>query len=117
MEWGTLAGGDWTSPRIFVADTFLRRWLGLRPRPGGMGILIAGRSVHGLGMKEPLVVVGLDARGCVIGTGNLLPRRIMWFKGAAQILELPSGQEPPPEGAVLSWVRGGTVDSDRKSVV
>jgi hypothetical protein len=73
-------------------------------------MLIAGRSVHSLGMKEPLVVVGLDTQRGVVGIRNLPPGRITWFQGAVQILELPGGQEPPPQGAVLSWVRGGTFD-------
>ena len=110
MEWGAFVVGDWTSPRIWVADTFCQRWRGLRPSAEGVGMLIDGRSVHGFGMTEPLLVVGLDGHHRVVGFRTLGPRRIICFVGAVQILELPAGHHPPPEGAVLSWVRGGKAD-------
>ena len=81
--------------------------------------MIDGRSVHGFGMKEPLLVVGLDAQRGVVGFRTMPPCRVVCFARAVQILELPAGQPPPAQGAVLSWVRGGTADplrnADRKS--
>lgn len=78
-------------------------------------MLIDGRSVHGFGMTEPLLVVGLDGQRRVVGFRTLGPRRIIRFVRAVQILELPAGQQPPPEGAILSWVRGGKADPLRNA--
>ena len=70
-------------------------------------MLFDGRSVHGFGMTEPLLVVGLDRQLRVVGIRTLEPHGIICFFRAVQILELPAEQQPPAEGAVLSWVRGG----------
>ena len=78
-------------------------------------MLIPGPSVHGIGMKEPLLVVGLDAGERVVGLGTLLPGRVVWIRGAKQIVELPAGLLPPPEGVVLTWVSGGSSDSVRNT--
>jgi hypothetical protein len=78
-------------------------------------MLIPGATVHGIGMKEPLLVVGLDAGERVVGLGTLLPGRVVWIRKAKQMLELPAALVPPPEGAVLTWVSGGPPDSVRNT--
>jgi hypothetical protein len=115
VPWGTFVDKDWSSPPVLLADTFYQRWKGLRPRPAGQGLLIRARSVHGFGMKEPLLIVGLDALGGVLGIRILFPRRFAFVPGARQILELPIDVEVPAEGAVLTWVGGGPTDSLRNT--
>ena len=78
-------------------------------------MLIKGGSVHGFGMREPLLAVGLDDRTRVVGFRVLFPRRVVWIRGATQILELPVETMPPPHGAVLTWDRGGSPDSVRNT--
>ena len=78
-------------------------------------MLIAGASVHGFGMKEALLVIGLDADGRVLQSGTLRPRRILWIRGATQMLELPAGLLPPERGAVLTWASGGPPGSVRNT--
>lgn len=114
MEWGTFATDGWSSPPVWVARTFRQQWKGLTPRAAGQGMLIRGRSVHGFGMRESLLVVGLDDRRCVIGSRILFPRRVVWIRRAKHILELEVGL-PPPQGAVLTWVGGGSSDSLRNT--
>lgn len=71
--------------------------------------------MHGFGMKEPLLIVGLDARGRILGIRILLPRRFAFVSGARHILELPIDVEVLAEGAVLTWVGGGSSDSLRNT--
>jgi hypothetical protein len=115
VQWGTFTTAGWSSPPVWVAQSFLQRWKGLRPTADGLGMLIRGRSVHGFGMKEPLHVVGLNARRCVVGVRILHPRHLAIVRGARHILELPIDGEPPPAGAVLTWARGGSPDLVRNT--
>ena len=115
MEWGTFQTDGWSSPTVRVARTFRERFNGLRPRPSGQGILLPGRSVHGFGMKERLLVVGLDDGARVIGVRILFPRRFAAIPGAHHILELPIEQKAPRQGAVLTWVGGGSPDCLRNT--
>ena len=78
-------------------------------------MLITGRSVHGFGMREPLLAIGLDDRTKVVGFRVLFPRRVVWIRGATRILELPVEARPPPHGAVLTWDRGGSPDFVRNT--
>ena len=110
MESGSFVADDWSSPPVLVAHTFGQRWKGLKPRSLGIGMLIRGGSVHGFGMKEPLLVVGLDPERRVVGWETLLPGRFIRIGTAVEILELPAGAQPPPEGAVLTWVGAGPAD-------
>ena len=71
------------------------RRTGLRPLALGWGLLIAGGSVHGRGMAEPLAVVGLDAAGAVVGSSRLVPGGRVKMAGAVAILELPAGVTVP----------------------
>ncbi|HEX6204925.1 MAG TPA: DUF192 domain-containing protein [Solirubrobacterales bacterium] len=84
---------------IPVAKDFRTRLLGLAWRSresAGPGLLIPRcSSVHTFGMRFPLDVYFLDADGRVISARRQVPpRRVLWQRGAAAILEIPS----PPEG-------------------
>jgi uncharacterized membrane protein (UPF0127 family) len=115
MEWGTFTTGGWFSPAVLVAGTFLERLKGLRHRSEGYGMLIEGQSVHGFGMREPLLAIGLDRGRRVVGFRVLHPHRVVWIRGAREIVELPIGSLPPPQGVVLTWERGGPADLVRNS--
>jgi len=63
--------------------------------------VLAARSVHGFGMREPLGVVSLDAAGRVRRAGVLRPGRLFWDRGAYWVIELPPGRPLPPQGMIL----------------
>ena len=107
MESGAFHGAGWQSGPVLIATSFRQRWKGLKPRANGNGMLIPGRSVHSWGMKDPLLIIGLDAQRCVVGFRALLPRRFACMPGASHILELPAEHMPPPHGSVLTWVDDG----------
>ncbi len=115
MEWGTFTTDGWSSGLVWVASTFLERLKGLQHRGDNYGMLIKGPSVHGFGMREPLLAIGLDERRTVVGYRILVPRRVVWIRRAAEMLELPVGRQPPPAGAVLTWERGGSADLVRNT--
>jgi len=84
---------------IPVAKDFRTRLLGLSWRDrerAGPGLLIPRcSSVHTFGMRFPLDIYFLDEEGRVISVRRRVPpRRVLWQRGAAAILEIPS----PPEG-------------------
>ena len=84
---------------IPVAKDFRTRLLGLSWRSrerAGRGLLIPRcSSVHTFGMRFPLDVYFLDAEGRVLSVRRRVPpRRVLWQRGAAAILEIPS----PPQG-------------------
>ena len=82
MEWGTFATDGWESESVWVASTFLERLKGLRASDGDHGMLIKGQSVHGFGMREPLLAIGLDERRTVVGFRVLFPHRVVWIRRA-----------------------------------
>jgi hypothetical protein len=96
-----VAGAGWRSGPLLVARTHRERFRGLRPRPRGRGLLLAGRSVHGRGMREGLRVVSLDAAGRVRRVALLRPRGVFVDRGARWILELPLESGAPAEGTAL----------------
>jgi uncharacterized protein len=81
--------------RVPVAGTRRSRLLGLalldRER-AGEGLLIPRcRSVHTFGVRFPLDLIFLDARGTVVEIRRQVPpRRLVRCPGADSILELPS---------------------------
>lgn len=89
-----------------VAKDFRTRLLGLSWRSrerAGPGLLIPHcSSVHTFGMRFPLDVYFLDAAGRVISVRRRVPpRRVLWRRGAAAILEIPSlpeGESPAASG-------------------
>jgi len=87
-----------------VADGFCSRLLGLAWRPrsqAGPGLLIPRcASVHTFGMRFALDVYFLDEAGRVLSVHRQVPpRRVLWHRGAAAVLEIPAregGEFPPP---------------------
>ncbi|HSL26058.1 MAG TPA: hypothetical protein VLA54_07215 [Acidimicrobiia bacterium] len=103
MQVGELGGQGWSSGPVVRAVTFYQRWQGLRRRLREHGLLIRGSSVHGFGMREPLLAIGLDRHRAVMRVGLLRPARIVWFRGAVEVLELAADAPMPPVGTVLTW--------------
>jgi len=83
--------------RVRTAQTFLSRLVGLLGTAAiaeGEGLwIVPCRSVHTLGMRYPIDVAFLDARGVVVGTlEGLPPNRIgRVFRDARGALEMRAG--------------------------
>jgi|GEM_PF-319871 len=83
--------------KVRTAGTFLSRLVGLLGTAGieeGGGLwIVPCRSVHTLGMRYPIDVAFVDARGIVVGVlGGLPPNRIgRVFRHARGALELRAG--------------------------
>jgi uncharacterized protein len=80
-----------------VANTFRSRLRGLGWRDradAGPGLLIPScSSVHTCGMRFELDVYFLDRNGRVLSARRQVPpRRVLWCRGAAAVLEIPSGE-------------------------
>jgi uncharacterized protein len=78
-----------------VAKGFRSRLLGLSWREraqAGPGLLIPRcSSVHTFGMRFDLDVYFLDGAGQVIAARlRVPPRRVLWHRGAAAVLEIPA---------------------------
>jgi hypothetical protein len=86
---------------VEVAERFLERWRGLRPRPDGRSMIVPGASVHAFGMKDPVWAVGLDASDLVIDVRFLRPGTVVWIRGAKKVLEIPASARPPEVGDVV----------------
>lgn len=83
--------------KVRTASTLLARFVGLLGTAAiaeGEGLwIVPCRSVHTLGMRYPIDVAFLDARGVVVGIlEGLPPNRVgRVFREARGALELPSG--------------------------
>lgn len=82
--------------RVQLADTFVRRAVGLVGRRLGQGeglLLMPCRSVHTFGIKRPLDLVLVDRTGRVVAVREQMrPRRFTpVFSDAFGVLELPEG--------------------------
>jgi uncharacterized protein len=80
-----------------VAKDFRTRLRGLAWRDrseAGAGLLIPRcASVHTFGMRFPLDFFFLDREMCVIYVKRQVPpRRAVWCRGAAAVLEIPSAE-------------------------
>jgi hypothetical protein len=89
----------------YMARTLADRLLGVRRAPAGAVVVISARSVHGFGLRSPLEVVGLDAGMRVVATATLRPNRVVLFRSARTIVELPSGQPVPERGDLVEVTR------------
>ncbi|NNC92158.1 MAG: hypothetical protein HKN80_06665 [Acidimicrobiia bacterium] len=98
--------GLWVSPPVILAVGFIERLRGLRPHSDGRALLLRGRSVHSIGMKESLWVVGLDREGVAIETRLLRPGRFRRIRRAIWMLEFSAAEPPPPIGSTLRRVTG-----------
>jgi len=79
------------------ADTFRARLRGLAWRDrsrAGPGLLIPRcASVHTFGMRFALDLFFLDSAGRVIYVKRCVPpRRVVWCRAAAAVLEIPAGE-------------------------
>jgi uncharacterized membrane protein (UPF0127 family) len=86
------------SPSDFpIAIGFRARLRGLAWREraqAGAGLLIPRcSSVHTFGMRFELDVYFLDCDGRVLSVRRRVPpRRVLWWRGASAVLEIPSGE-------------------------
>ena len=71
--------------------------------PRTWGVLIPGRSVHGIFMAGRLWAVGLDRALRVVGVRVLRPGGLLVFGEADAVLELRADRVPPQRGWNLSW--------------
>jgi uncharacterized membrane protein (UPF0127 family) len=89
--------GTRVAGRIVKADTFWKRFRGLRGRralPAGEALwIVPCRGIHTRGMAFPIDVVFLDRSGRVVGMEeNLPPGRFAPIRWKARtVLELPAG--------------------------
>jgi len=89
---------DHRHPNIPIANDFRTRLRGLAFRDrerAGPGLLIPRcASIHTFGMRFPLDVYFLDAKGAVLSIRRAVPpRRILWHRGSSAVLEIPSTAE------------------------
>lgn len=106
MDRVTLVTEGWASGRVFAAGSFLEKWRGVKGLPEGSRLILAARSVHGFGLKGPLLVAAMDDDMRVTDVQVLEPGRVLTFPRARFILEMPIEGDPPPVGAMLE-LRGG----------
>ena len=97
----TTVAGEWSFWPVAVALSSGDRLRGIRRVPPGSGLLLWGRSVHGRGLSEGLIVVEIDADGTVVGTGWLRPGGLYVARRAGWLLEVPLGAGSPAIGARL----------------
>lgn len=101
MERITLAAEGWPAQQAFLATSFLERWRGTKPLPEGASLLLRTSSVHGFGLRDPLLLVAIDERMEVSAVEKLEPGAIAWFWRARFIIEMPVSTRPPTLGARL----------------
>lgn len=65
-------------------------------------MLLAGSSVHGRGMVEPLALVGIDHNGVVVSVRALAPGDVARLPGAKFTVELPATVQLPEPGWSLT---------------
>jgi uncharacterized membrane protein (UPF0127 family) len=98
-------------PRSLVMDRVVPVAVGRRSRllglahlqraEAGAGLLIPRcSSVHTFGMRFELDLVFLDPRGRALALqARVPPRRLVWCRGAAAVLELPARADVPAGAA------------------
>ncbi|HEX7127667.1 MAG TPA: DUF192 domain-containing protein [Thermodesulfobacteriota bacterium] len=72
----------------------LRGWIGRRPATGEAALWLVGvRGIHTFGLRGPIDVVFVDARGRVLGVrARVAPRRLLIGpRGTHATVELPPG--------------------------
>ena len=101
MDSVCLVADGWDGTSVEIASTFVRRWRGLRPRADGRSLLLETRSVHTVGMAEPIHVVFLDEALSVLEVRTVVPNRVCIGRGANWVLEMDERREPPTVGTRL----------------
>ncbi len=89
-----------------LADTFGKRLVGIHGAPRSWGVLIPGRSVHGMFIVGRLWTVGLDRGLRVLGVRRRTPGVLVVFEGADAVLEFRGDRVPFRAGWELTW-KGG----------
>jgi hypothetical protein len=89
-----LSADGWSATAL-LATSFTDRLLGRFRAPPGSGVVIPARSVHSLGQKEPMEIIGLDGQMRVVATRTLVPNRVAYLRSASMIVELPAGSPVP----------------------
>jgi hypothetical protein len=92
----------WSSGPVGEAIGFRRRLLGIQGVPDGFGVLIPGRSVHGLWLRRAIRVVALGTGWEVLAVRDLTPGKVVTVRRSRWMLELPLGPMPPEVGRRLS---------------
>lgn len=86
--------GAWSVDAL-LARGFLDRLFGTFRAPPGTPVLLQTRSVHTIGQRGPLTVVGIDATMTVVDVRSVAPNRVVVMPGARMILEVPAGHDVP----------------------
>ena len=91
----------WVHP-VALAVGLRDRWRGLAALPGGVGLLLRTRSVHGRGLIDDCTVVWMEDDGRVLAVDDLPPRGLARGPGnACWALELPRTSPTPGVGATV----------------
>lgn len=78
--------------RAVASESFFDALLGVHAVSSDIeALVISGSSVHGLTLRHPIWVFGVNETGVGAGGRRLLPGRIVRFKGAKQVVEFPRG--------------------------
>lgn len=96
-----ISGEDWSLQSLMVAEGFVERLRGLLPLNASSALLIETSSVHSIGMGRPFRAVALDEALTVVAVAVVEPWRVVSFRGARFIMELPLDVDPPRVGASL----------------
>lgn len=102
VEYSNLRSPGWVGARVGVADTFLDRLAGMKAPDGRDGVILRARSVHTLGMKQPIGVFATNHAGTVIAVRIVPPNRVAVFRGAEHLVELPAGRPLPVVGSHIA---------------
>jgi hypothetical protein len=97
MQRVALSAAGWAATG-FLARTFADRLLGVWRVPEGSTVVLPVSSVHSLGRRRPLDVVGLDAERRVVSVRTLRPNRIVVMPGVRFVIEAPVGVPLPALG-------------------
>lgn len=87
---------------VLLAERFADRLFGIHAVSPGHHLLLPCSSVHGFGLHEELVVVGLDQHLRVLDRGALRRRSRWRIAGAVWILELVDSVAAPEVGEQLA---------------
>lgn len=97
-----LSQPGWVGAAVELACDPRTRLHGLRPAPGGRGLMLWGRSIHTVGMATALRIVEADRAGIVVTTSLLYPRRMLWRSRPRWFIELAATTPPPRPGIGLA---------------
>lgn len=90
-----LSASNWRGATVVVAETFLERLLGFRSKKAVNGVMLRSKSVHTFGMEETINVFAMDRDHRVIASRRISPNRMVFYRRASAIVELPLDVDPP----------------------